>query len=158
MAAIGTPTSHGLVMRFEVVIDGFDLGSWATCKGLEVAFKHEQVKELGEHAYSTFIPGRAEYSKLTLQRAMQPGDWDVTKQWLAKVTHDARLKDRDRNSDKDGARTATITLRDASLQEVATWTLRNAMAAGWKGPQFDANGHTVALEILELVHEGFLDD
>jgi phage tail-like protein len=149
--AIGAPAPHGLVMRFEVVVDGFRLGSWSTCRGLEVMFKHEPVRELGQHGYVGNIPGRAEYSKLTLQRAMQAGDWTITKRWLETVTHDGRLERR------RSAHAATITLQDAKRGPVATWTLRNAMASAWKGPQLDAKGNTVALETLELVHEGFLD-
>lgn len=162
MQAIGSPPAHGLVMRFTVVVDGFDLGSWSTCKGLDVAFKHVEVKELGNNASSTFIPSRAEYSKVTLQRAMRKGDWEVTKRWLKSVTDDSRMmavtlgSAVDLTSGTSGG--AKITLHDAFQVDVATWTLSNAMASAWKGPQLDASGHAVALETLELVHEGFLDD
>lgn len=139
-------------MRFEVVVDGFNLMFWTACTGLEVIFKHEQVKELGQHSFTTFIPGRAEYPKVVLQRAIQTGDWTVTKSWLESVSNDDGLVMM--RSD----RTATITLHDAARKPVASWTLRNAMPAAWKGPRLDSNGRTFALETLELVHEGFLDD
>jgi phage tail-like protein len=151
MTALGTPATHCLAMRFEVVVSGFNLMFWTSCTGLEVAFQHEPVKELGQHAYTTFIPGRAEYPKVVLQRAIQTGDWTVTKAWLETVTGDGLVSAR-------SEQTATITLHDASRQPVASWTLRNAMPAAWKGPRLDSNGRTFALETLELVHEGFLDD
>ena len=34
MPAIGEQDQLGLSFRFEVVVDGFDLGSWASCHGL----------------------------------------------------------------------------------------------------------------------------
>jgi len=142
----------GLAFRFDVVVDGFNLGSWTSCKGLGVTFKHEKVIELGQHASSTYIPGRAEYTAITLQRAMKSGDWPTTKAWLEQVTGDDWLLM------KAGVNPATISMKDAKLGVVASWTLNNAMPASWKGPQLDASGKTVGLETLELVHEGFLDD
>lgn len=142
----------GLAFRFDVIVDGFSLGSWSTCKGLGVTFKHEKITELGQHAYTTYVPGRAEYTAVTLQRAMKSGDWSTTKTWLEKVTADGWL------TGSTGMNTATITLKDAKLGDVATWTLKNAMPSSWKGPQLDASGKTVAIETLEIVHEGFLDD
>ena len=49
-------------------------------------------------------------------------------------------------------------MQDAKLSDVAQWKLKNAMPQSWKGPQLDATGKGVALETLEIVHEGFLDD
>lgn len=142
----------GMAFRFDVIVDGFSLGSWASCKGLGVTFKHDKITELGQHAYTTYVPGRAEYTPVTLQRAMKSGDWGTTKTWLEKVTADGWL------TGSTGMNTATITLKDAKLGDVATWTLKNAMPSSWKGPQLDAAGKTVAIETLEIVHEGFLDD
>lgn len=142
----------GLAFRFDVIVDGFNLGSWSSCKGLGVTFKHEKISELGQHSYTTYVPGRAEYTAVVLQRAMKAGDWNTTKTWLEQVTGDSWLMA------SSGANSATITLKDAKLIDVASWTLKNAMPSSWKGPQLDASGKTVALETLELVHEGFLDD
>jgi phage tail-like protein len=150
--SFSTTDQLGLAFRFDVVIDGFNLGSWSSCKGLGVTFKHEKITELGQHAYTTNIPGRADYTQITLQRAMKAGDWTTTKAWLEQVTGDSWLTGGSHES------SATITLRDAKLEEVASWTLKNAMPVSWKGPQLDAGGKTVATETLDLVHEGFLDD
>jgi phage tail-like protein len=142
----------GTDFRFLVEVDGYSLGSWNSCKGLGITFKHEKVAELGQHAYNTYIPGRAEYTAITLQRAMKSGDWDKTKTWLEAVTADGWLV-----ATAD-AKQATITMQDATTASVAKWTLKNAMPQSWKGPQLTATGKGVALETLEIVHEGFLDD
>jgi phage tail-like protein len=142
----------GLSFRFVVVVDGYSLGSWSSCKGLGVSFKHRKVMELGQHAYNSWVPDRAEYTAVTLQRAMKAGDWAMTKTWLEKVTGDAWL------TGSDNMSTATITLQDAKAVDVATWTLKNAMPQSWKGPQLESTGKAVALETLEIIHEGFLDD
>jgi len=142
----------GLAMRFDVVVDGYSLGSWSSCKGLTVTFDSIKVNELGQHAWTTNIPNRAKYSAVTLTRAMTAGDWATTKRWLEQVIGDGWV------TGSATEHTATITLRDAKRAEVAVWTLRNALPSTWKGPQLDATGKAVALETLELIHEGFLDD
>lgn len=141
----------GLSFRFDVVIDGYDLGSWSGCKGLGVRFQLVKFTELGEHQRSSYVPGGTEYTAVTLSRAMAAGDWDTTKRWLEAVASDGWLT-------SSSPYTATVTLRDAQLAEVASWTLRNAFPASWKAPVLEAGGRNVAIESLELVHEGFLDD
>jgi phage tail-like protein len=142
----------GTEFRFLVDVMGYDLGSWSSCKGLGITFKHEKVAELGQHAYNSYIPGRAEFTTVTLQRAMRSGDWDKTKTWLEAVTADGWLV-----ATAD-VKEATITMQDAKLATVAEWKLKNAMPQSWKGPQLSASGKGIALETLEIVHEGFLDD
>lgn len=184
--AIGVADMLGMSMRFAVVIDGYDLGSWTTCKGLAVTFKHEKVKELGEHTTNTFIPGWVEYPPVSLTRAMTKADWSKTKEWLQIVAAAPWLATDNPISEavdaggnlsmsagEDGIEfgagggasaglalmgpsSGKITLYDAALGEVATWELQNAMPSAWKAPQLDASGKNVALETLELVHEGFL--
>jgi phage tail-like protein len=39
---------------------------------------------------------------------------------------------------------------------VASWSLQNVLPNMWKGPALNATSREVALETLELVHEGFL--
>ncbi len=169
----------GMAHRFSVVIDGSDLGSWTKCTGLSVSFKYDQVKELGEHTMTAYIPGRVEYPAITLQRAMVKSDWDKTKEWLQIVASAPWLLTDNPVTDMAGGISASagsgglevggsvgtallgpssgkITLFDAALGEVASWELQNVLPQAWKGPSFDANGKLVALETLELVHEGFL--
>lgn len=157
--ALGETSLLGMAMRFDVVVDGHDLGSWSACKGLTVTFKHAKVVELGQHEYTTYVPDRAEYATVVLERAMEKGDWDKTRAWLAKVSAADWLLESVGMGGIGGAggSSAQIVLRDAKLGEVASWTLANALPTAWKGPQLDALGKRVAIETLELCHEGFLD-
>lgn len=178
MAAIAADAMLGMAHRFACVIDGYDLGSWTKCSGLSVTFKYEKVKELGEHTTLSYIPGWVEYPAITLQRAMVKSDWEKTKEWLQIVASAPWLLTDNPAMDVAGSVSASaggglevggsvggsllgpssgkITLFDAALAEVASWELQNVLPQAWKGPSFDANGKLVALETLELVHEGFL--
>ncbi len=176
---IGQDAALGMAHRFACVIDGYDLGSWTKCTGLSVSFKYDKVQELGEHTTNAYIPGRVEYPAITLQRAMVKSDWEKTKEWLQIVASAPWLLTDNPASDMAGSVSASvgqgglqvggsvggsllgpssgkISLFDSHLAEVASWELQHVLPQAWKGPQFDANGKLVALETLELVHEGFL--
>lgn len=184
---ISSDEAIGVAFRFAVVIDGYNLGSWTTCKGLAVTFKYDIVKELGEHTMSAYLPGRVEYGTISLQRAMTASGWSKTKEWLQIVASspwlatDVPIADTAFDAGGEisfaaggngvefggnagagaglaltGPSSGTIVMVDAHLAEVARWDLQHVLPAAWKGPQFDANGKLVAIETLDLVHEGFL--
>ena len=144
----------GMSMRFRVSVDGINLGSWATCAGLSVEFKNKRIGEGGNYEYSMILPDRVEYKAVTLRRAMSPQESAIVQQWLTGVVSGWYNAASPRDF---GPRTAEIELFDASGSTVvATWTLRNVFPARWSGPDLDATGSRIAIEALELVHEGFL--
>jgi phage tail-like protein len=153
MQYLSETSQLGMSMRFRVSVDGIDLGSWATCNGLSVEFKHKRVNEGGNYEYSVILPERVEYKVLTLRRAMSPMESALVQRWLAEVVggwYNAA-------SPRDfGPRAAEIELFDATGTVVACWTLRYVYPSRWTGPDLDATGSRIAVEALELVHEGFL--
>jgi phage tail-like protein len=143
----------GMSMRFRVSVDGIDLGSWSTCAGLAVDFKHTMIREGANYEHPVILPDRVEYKAITLKRAMSQQESALVQQWLAQVVTGWYNAPSPRDV---GPRTAQIQLYDATGQGVATWTLRNVYPAHWSGPDLDASGSAVAVESLQLVHEGFL--
>jgi len=144
----------GMSMRFRVSVDGINLGSWATCAGLSVEFKNRRVAEGGNYEFSMILPDRVEYKAVTLRRAMSQQESELVQQWLTGVVSGWYNAASPRDF---GPRTAEIELFDASGSAVvASWTLRNVYPARWSGPDLDATGSRIAIEALELVHEGFL--
>ena len=137
-------TQYGLVMRFDVVVDGIDLGAWSSCDGLKVDFGLKEIKVGGTNDYKVYLPDRVNYPHLVLKRAMTAKDSGKVMSWLRSMV------------DATEGGTATITLRDSHNATVSEWTFANARPASWKGPTLTATGKEVATEILELVHEGFL--
>lgn len=134
----------GLAMRFSAVVDDVDLGSWSSCRGLAVSFNPVKVLEGGANDHEVVLAGSVKYDTVSLTRAMTASDSPRVMQWLAS-----------RVSDYQGG-TAQITLNDAHGNAVSSWSLRNVFPSRWMGPRLDANGREVAIETLELVHEGFL--
>jgi phage tail-like protein len=164
---ISVHTLLALTSRFHVSIKDtekdVDLGGWARCQGLQVKFNPEPIKEGGNYQYEPILQGHIQYPNVTLTRAMNGEDTKKVQEWLAE-----RAKNwiDGLSSGNSGLRrmvhmkgfggTAKITLYDAHGQEVSNWTLRNVFPAMWKGPDLDASTLGVAIETLELAHEGFL--
>jgi phage tail-like protein len=137
-------TQYGLIMRFDVVVDGIELGAWSSCDGLKVDFGLKEIKVGGNNECKVYLPDRVNYPHLILKRAMTASDSGKVMTWLRSMV------------DATEGGTATITLRDSHNKTVSEWTFANARPASWKGPTLNATGKEVASEILELVHEGFL--
>jgi phage tail-like protein len=154
MQTLSDAARLGMSMRFRVSVDGINLGSWATCAGLSVEFKNKRVAEGGNYEYSVILPDRVEYKTVTLRRAMSQQESAIVQQWLTGVVRGWYNAASPRDF---GPRTAEIELFDASGKAVvASWMLRNVYPARWSGPDLDATGNRIAIEALELVHEGFL--
>jgi phage tail-like protein len=87
------------------------------------------------------LPGLAKYPNVTLKRGIT-GRTDLFEWW--KSVRDGQPQRRD----------VTITLLDEQRQAVLRWHLRNAFPVKVEGPSLNASGNEVAIETLELAHEG----
>lgn len=137
-------TQFGLTMRFDVVVSEIDLGAWSSCEGLSVDFGLKAINSGGNNDYKVYLPDRLTYPKLVLKRAMNTRDSQAVMAWLRSMV------------DATDGGTATISLRDSHNELVSEWTFASVRPSAWKGPSLAANGNNVAIEVLELVHEGFL--
>jgi phage tail-like protein len=146
VTTIATAAHLGLTTRFDVAIDGFGLGGWAKCDGLAVSFTLFSYTPLGHNDHLPVLPDRVTYERITLTRAVTAEDSGKVIAWLSKMAH------------AFVGGTGVITLFDSHRGEVATWSLRGVYPTKWKGPTLDANSHNIALETLELAHEGFLPE
>jgi phage tail-like protein len=87
------------------------------------------------------LPGLAKYPNVMLKRGIT-GRTDLFEWW--KSVRDGQVQRRD----------VTITLLDEQRQPVLRWLLRNAFPVKIEGPELNATGNEVAIETLELAHEG----
>jgi phage tail-like protein len=87
------------------------------------------------------LPGRVEYGPLVLRRGFA-GDATLFQWWQA-VAHGTLDR-----------RSVSVVLLDEQRQEVARWNLRRAWPTKYASPSLNALGNEVAVETLELAHEG----
>lgn len=136
----------GLNLRFSVTLDDHrSLGIWTKCEGLAVEYEVFEYQEGGLNDYVHRLPGRCKYSNVRLTRPLDGNSSDLAG-WVSTLR---RSVQRDQ---------ATITLLDPDGDEVCHWTLAEACPVKWTGPTLDVGGNQVATEVLELAHNGFLQD
>ena len=87
------------------------------------------------------LPGRVHFGPLILRRGFA-GDASLFQWWreVAQGTVDRR--------------DVAVILMDQAGQDVARWVLRNAWPSKYSAPSLNALGNEVAIETLELAHEG----
>lgn len=155
---MGSPTPKlalGMAMRFNVTVDGLDLGDWSGCTGLEMKAKLHKMHNPGNYDTEEILFADAVYETVKLERAIDSRS-QLVRQWVADRLAFQRQPGWSPLPSFLGGETATVTLLDAAWQPVTTWELRNVYPLAWKGPQLSATKAAVATEKLELAHEGFL--
>ncbi len=134
---------YGLSLRFKVTLDDHtDLGTWTKCEGLSVEYDLQEIKEGGQNDYLHRLPGRTKYQNLKLTRAIDKNTQKVA-DWLASIAREPKRS------------TAQIVILDTNGTEVVTWRFEGVYPAKWTGPTLDVGANQVAMESLELVHNGF---
>ena len=88
------------------------------------------------------MAGLRKFSNITLKRGVIKADNDFFK-WLSTI----KLNTVER-------RDLTISLLDEAHNPVMTWRALNAFPVKVEGPQLKASGNEVAIEAIELAHEG----
>jgi phage tail-like protein len=150
---ISEDTGLGLTSRFKVEVDGVDLGRWSGCRGLAVNYTPYALETGGDYDFVHYLPGQVKYSPIKLSRAMSAADSKTLFSWVKKKI-DEVVDMAGSAAYSDGS--AKITLLGADGEEIMSWQLRGVHPASWTGPDLDAGSTKVAIEVLELVHEGFI--
>jgi phage tail-like protein len=88
------------------------------------------------------MPGLRKFSNLTLKRGVIKADNDFFK-WLSTI----KLNTVER-------RDLVISLLNEKHEPVMTWKVQNAFPVKLEGPQLKASANEVAIESIELAHEG----
>ncbi len=131
-------------VRFHVKIDGGnDLGDWSKCDGLSVEYDVFEYKEGGENGFIHRIPGRVKYQNVKLTRPINKASKQVA-DWIAGLKQQVQRQ------------TAAISALDTEGSAIVTWNLEGVYPVRWSGPSLDIGSNQVAMETLELAHNGFL--
>ena len=88
------------------------------------------------------MPGLIKYGNVTMKKGIFKGDNNFWK-WFEKI----KMNTIERT-------TVTISLLDEQDKETMVWTLKNAWPTKITGTDLKAEGNEVAIESIEIVHEG----
>ncbi len=130
------------VFHFQVQWGGKNLG-FAEVSGLNIEQQMIEYRDGLSPIYSSIkMPGIPKYGNITLKRGILPADNDFYK-WL----NATKLNKADR-------RDLTISLLNENHEPVMTWKATNVFPVKVEGPGLKATGNEVAIESIELTHEG----
>jgi phage tail-like protein len=131
---------------FGVEFQGQVVGAFRECTGLGsenevVEYKASGPK--GEYVIKK-VPGRLKWNNVTLKR----GITDSMDMWQwRKLVEQGKIADARKNG--------TITMYNQQGDAVARWNFTNAWPSKLSGPSANASNNEVAIEELEITHEGY---
>lgn len=141
MAETATRNDPFIAFRFEIRFKDQAFGGFSDCNGINLETEVQDYTEGGLNTHVLKFPGRTKQTPIVLKRGIvdrSVWDWyfDVTQ---GKVTY----------------RSGSIVVFDPSGKNVTIqWDFERAFPSKWTGPDLNAAQNTVAIETLELVHQG----
>jgi phage tail-like protein len=130
-----------LSFRFLVEIQGLIVGGFSEVTGLQAETEVETIEEGGVNDYVHRFPKKTKYPNLVLKRGIT--DSDALWKWHQEVV-----------GGKISRKSGFIILVDSEGNEKWRWHFVQAYPVKWAGPDLKADSSAVAVESLELVHNG----
>lgn len=128
--------------HFLVQWGGSRLG-FSEVTGMDMQVEAIEYREGSSPDYAKIkMPGLHKFSNITLKRGTFEGDTEFYT-WIRTV-----------NLNKVERRDVTISLLNENHEPVITWKVRNAFPVKLQASDLKADGNEVAIETLELAHEG----
>src|SRR5579859_1490973 len=120
---------------------GSAVGGFSECNGLEASIQTEDYQEGGNNSTTLKFPKHIAYTNIRLKRGIVVSDdlWNWFNDFIE-----------GKGKRKDG----TITLRDEQQKAVKTWRFKRGIPVKWTGPTLNAMQSQVAIQELEIAHEG----
>lgn len=125
-----------------VEIGNMLVASFSEVSGLTVETELEEYSEGGVNNYVHQFPKRTKHVPIVLKRGLTDSYelWD----WYNDVVQGKIVR-----------QSGSIILFDEHFREFRRWTFSDAYPSKWVGPDLNATSSEVAIEQIELVHNGF---
>ena len=130
---------HGF--RFIVQIDGITRGGFRECSGLDSSQDPVEYREGNEPLRARKLPGLNKSSNISLKRGVTD-DKDLWT-WRKKAI-----------DGKVDRKNGSIILMDDAGEEKTRWNFVDGWPTKWTGPTFNATANVVAIETMDIAHEG----
>jgi phage tail-like protein len=130
--------------NFRLEIDSINKAGFRECSGLDASTDSVDYREGNEKGNIVRkLSGLNKHSNITLKSGITDDHslWDWRKQVIEGKMENVR---------KNGS----IVLMDETGEEKLRWNFVNGWPTKWTGPSFNATSNEIAVETLEIVHEG----
>lgn len=128
--------------HFQVEWGGSNI-SFSEVTGLDVETEIIEYNHGANPEYHSIkMPGRQKFSNITLKRGTFRADNQFYDWWKTKALNTIERRD------------MTISLMNESHEPVVVWKIKNAWPTKVQSTDLKADGNEVAVETLEIAHEG----
>jgi len=128
--------------NFKLEIDGISRNGFRECSGLDATTAPVDYREGTEKGNIVRkLTGLNSHSNVTLK-------WGNTDDHSLWDWHDKAIQG------KTERKNGSVILLDEAGEEKQRWNFVNGWPTKWTGPSFNATANEVAIETLEIVHEG----
>ncbi|MCB9793729.1 MAG: phage tail protein [Alphaproteobacteria bacterium] len=127
---------------FALEIDGVEIAQFTECSGIKSSTEVFEIEEGGVNHRVHKLPGQSRWENITLRYGVT-NDTSLLG-WRNEVLNDG-FKDR---------RSGAIIVKANNGEEVRRYSFINAWPVAWEGPSFSASGAELAVEMMEIAHEG----
>jgi phage tail-like protein len=139
--ATGARVDPHVNFNFTVALDNIERAHFQEVTGLDSTIDVIEYREGGTNTTPMKLPGLTKFSNLVLKWGVTP-DLELYEWHRAAVEGQVERK------------TGSIFARDRAGEIVAQWDFVSAWPTKYDGPDFNAEGTDIAIETLELAHEG----
>jgi phage tail-like protein len=117
------------------------IGGFSECSGVELSMKTEDYREGGANGAVLHFPNRVEWAAITLKKGVGAGTtlWNWHYGFVV-----------GKGKRRDGV---IVLLNELHLPN-SIWYFRRGLPTKYTGPQMNATQNSVAIEALEITHEG----
>ena len=128
--------------NFRIELDNTAVASFRECSGLSLTTDAVDYREGTDKPLSVRkLTGLRKYTNITLKRGYTDNQ-DLWK-WYKNIVNG--VPDR---------RNGAVVLQDEQHKDVLRWNFDNGWICKWEGPTLNATGNDVAIENIEICHEG----
>lgn len=131
-------------MRYLLEIDGIVQAGFSDVTIPDTSSDPIEYREGNEDITMRKLPGLTKYGNVTLKWGITTGSIELYN-WRKQVMQGKM---------KDARRSLAIILQDEEGNPAARWEFREAWPSKYNAPTLTAKGNDVAIEELEIVHEG----
>ncbi len=130
-------------LRFWVQLGQIEIAGFRECSSLMIETEVMEFIEGGENTYTHQLPVRTKYKNITLKRGMD--DTRALYDWYTQNVTGPVVR-----------QNISIVIYDSQQNIKRQWDLKNAWPCKWTGPELKAETGSLAVETLEIAHEGLL--
>jgi phage tail-like protein len=141
MAATGDRNDPYSGFNYLVEIDGVTVAGFSECSGLTTETDPIEYRNGDEDITVRKLPGLRKYTNISLKRGFTQ-DKDLW-EWRKKVINGQTER-----------QSGSIVLLDEGRNEALRWNFRDGWPSKWEGPSLNAKNNEVAIETMEICHEG----